>query len=287
MRTLRNTTWILTVILGSFAAAPVVRADIINGPAMAGLVLNNTIPDGDLYALSLFAGTSTDVLKTRATDTYDPTVPSGGFTETMSGTYAGQALSVTYTGNTTAFPGGAATWTSTGTYGALNWMGSGSALFTFPTASTVQIAYTSTLSLLNGVNPVFTVSNSSTISGTDISNWLWYTGTTGTLTVNGIPMAAPAFTQGTFLSPIVGELGYDDYEVKGRITITSLYEICDEEDTGLPYNTPTLIKSAGTINLVPEPSSLVLAGIGTLGVLVGYTSRRVRRIGSAWRKPDA
>jgi hypothetical protein len=260
---------LLAVVLAAFASAPQVRAGDINGPAMAGLVLNNTIPDCELYVLSLFAGTSTDVLNTKATDT------TTGFTETLSGTYAGQALSVTYTGDTTMFPGGAVTWTSTGTYGAQAWNGSGSATFVFPTANTAEVIYSSTVTI--GAN---TVVNNSTIYGSDNGTWFSYYGVTGTISINGMnPIPAPQPTQGTILSPIVGDLGYDDYEVNGRVTITSLYEICDEEDElGYPYS-PTLIKSAGTVSFVPEPSSLVLTSIGILGAFAGYASGRVRKTG--------
>ena len=210
MKTYRNFSGILAALLALVASMQHASAGDINGPAMAGLVLNNTIPDGDLYALSLFAGRSGNVLSTSATDT------TAGFTETLSGNYAGQALSVAYTGNTTAFPAGAVTWSSTGTYGAQAWAGSGSATFTFPTASTFQVAYTESLTI--GAN---SVAINATLYGADNGTRLYYTGVSGTLTVNANPpIPAPMYTEGVLLVPIIGSIGYDDYEVDGQVTIT-------------------------------------------------------------------
>jgi hypothetical protein len=251
----------LAVILATIADTPDALAGDINGPAMAGLVLNNTIPDGDLYGLGLFAGRSMDVLNTNATDT------TTGFTETLSGTYAGQALSVTYTGNSLAFPGGAVTWTSSGSYGVQGWTGNGSATFTFPTTSTFQVAYSSIVTI--GSN---TVQYNSVISGADNGTWLYYTGTTGTLTLNSMPIPEPEFTEYILKAPSGGKLVIDDIDDDGEIIIWSQYEIKSVYPS--PPSPPITIVAAGTIQFVPEPSSMVLAGFGVLSLIVGYACRR-------------
>ena len=100
----------------------------------AEFALTNTIPDNDLYAITQYKGVSlADVLNTTSTDT--PT----GFAETLTGSYLGKAVSITYTGDATAYPGGAITWNTTGTFGTNAVSGSGSAQFAFPTASTFTV----------------------------------------------------------------------------------------------------------------------------------------------------
>jgi hypothetical protein len=263
---------ILCVVLATVARAPGARAGDINGAAMADLILNSTIPDGDLYTLGLYAGKSTDVLITNETDT------TAGFTSSMAGTYAGQSLSVSYIGNSTAFTtatGGPITWTSSGSYGALDWTGSGSANFTFPSASTFQIAYSSTMSLTLGTNTLFTAAYDSTISGANNSTALFYTHTKGTLTVDGSPVDEPCFTSYTISVTAPSKIEIDDIEYDGETIILSQKKI---NSVSPSYPAPPVsITAAGSISFVPEPSSLVLAGIGALSLIVGHACRRLAK----------
>ncbi len=235
------------------------RAGDIGNAALAGLVLNNTIPDNDFYALNQFEGTSmTDVLSTNSTNT------TTGFTQTMTGSFLGQTLSVTYSGDSSAFPGGAITWTSTGSYGSQAWNSFGEATFTFPTSTSFQVAYDSTLAI--GTNTMVT---NVTISGADNGSTLFYTGTSGTLTENGVSMPAPLYGMVVPLNPKRFEPDEDYIVVDGRIYICSDTEIEDIiEDPELE------IDDEGEIYNCPEPSSLVLAGLGVLGVLAGCAFRR-------------
>jgi hypothetical protein len=260
---------LLSVVLATVASAPGARAGDINGAAMANLILNSTIPDGDLYTLGLYAGKSTDVLSTNETDT------TAGFTSTMAGTYAGQTLSISYTGNSTGFTtatGGPITWTSSGSYGALDWTGSGSANFTFPSASTFQIAYTSTMSLTLGTNTLFTAAYDSTIHGANNNTALYFTYATGTLTVNGSLVDLPCPTSYTISVAVPGKIEIDDIEYEGETIILSQNKI-NNVSPSYPAP-PVFITAAGSISFVPEPSSLVLAGIGALSLIVGHAYRR-------------
>jgi hypothetical protein len=249
--------------LSLVARGPEVRAGEIFNATIAGAILNNTIPDNDFYVLTLFAGVSTeDVLSSMSTDT------TTGFSQTLSGAYAGPALSVAYTGDSTAFPAGSITWASTGSYGAQAWAGSGSATFTFPTPTTFQVAYSSSLAI--GSN---TVSMSTTISGADDGISLIYTDTTGTITING-GIAAPIIIRnstGMPVHPIPGDLELDDIEVNGKRYIKSTFPILDVNPN--PPAPPEMIVASGTLGVVPEPPSSVLAGFGVAGVLVGCARR--------------
>jgi len=265
MRKIRNPLCGLAAFLAVVASTAGVRADF--NATVAGLVLNNTIPDVDFNTVIMFNGLSTtDVLTTASTDT------TTGFTQTLMGTYAGKALSVTYTGDSSAFPGGPITWTSTGSYGADTWTGSGSAQFTFPTSSTFQVAYSSSLTI--GSNTVLT---NTTISGSDDGTFLSYSGTTGTQTVNGAEMPVPYFD--TLLvpkNPKKGDKDFDDIDLNnGKVRIVSDTTIEDVKPG--PPTPPTMIADSGTLRAVPEPSSLALAGLGLLG-LIGYAGWRGQRV---------
>jgi hypothetical protein len=103
--------------------------------------------DTDVLALEVLYA-----FETGQSVTYDATLSSTGWTSTQQGgptlfgTYSGQPLSVTYVGNTAAYPAGAITWTSTGTYGTDAWSGTGSATVTSlsSTTFTIQFVYSMT-----------------------------------------------------------------------------------------------------------------------------------------------
>lgn len=258
---------ILAVVLAAMAGAPVARAGSINGPAMAGLLISNTAPVLDYYGLTLFEGESmTDVLNTGSIATLT------GFSQILSGTYLGQALSVAYVGNSTAFPGGAITWNSVGAYGNQAWSSSGSATFTFPAASTFQIAYSSSLTIGSD-----TMSTDLTISGAASDHSLFYTGTTGTITVDRKPVPAPKATILEPEWPEPGDPDEHDLETNGGMLVWGTTVVIDADYSSSPRE-PTLIEDKGIIGeTCPEPSSLLLAAFGVLGLFIALAPGRRRR----------
>jgi hypothetical protein len=266
---------ILAAVLAATGGRPEARAGDINGPAIAGLLLSNTSPELDFYALTLLAGSSmTDVLNTSSTDT------TTGFTATLAGTYLGQALSATYTGNSTAFPGGAITWTSTGSYGVQAWTSRGNATFTFPSASTFQVAYSSSLAI--GSNTVLT---NLTISGADDGTSLFYTDSTGTMTVNTVPIPPPGPSVHVPVAPKAGTPDEHDETVNGQMVVWGTTEI--QQASPSPPAPPDLIVDIGNLQEggCPEPSSLVLAGFGVLGLLVGCACCHRGKSGEKTQRP--
>jgi hypothetical protein len=212
----------------------------------AGITLENTIPDLDLFQITQFVGV------TPATLTYGVSITAAGFTASMSGTYAGQSLNVSYTGDLSAFPGGPVTWTASGAYGARTLSGSGTATFTFPTSSTFTEAYVSSLVL--GVN---TGSANLTIDGED-SPVITYTSAVGSVAINGV---ANDTTYPTYRF----ELPTTDDDVchgilrNGKCIGEEEIVSADVVLTGPPDVTDT-----GTISVVPEPGS---AGIFMVAIL--------------------
>jgi hypothetical protein len=147
-------------------------------------------------------------------------------------------------------------------------------VFTFPTASTFQVAYNSALSVGAHV-----AANNSIISGADDGTLLSYTGTTGTLTITNPPMPpnpqpAPMNTAQILLGLSPGSIGFDDYEVNGHTTITTVWVAQRVVYDTFPPFAANRIVWVGTLRVVPEPSSLILAGLGLLSVFVFDASRR-------------
>lgn len=240
------------IAFSTFVSANLMWASAFNS-TMAGFVMNNTFPDTDFDLLTQFVGTFGTPIN------YSSAITTTGFTTTLFGVYAGQSLNVTYTGSLAAFPG--VTWTSSGTYGANTWTGSGSATFSFPTGTTFQINYLSTLSI--GSN---TGQDSLVITGTDGTS-ITDTGTSGTVTVNGVAAAADPMYNSLLIpvNPMPGAPDFDDIVRNGKLYIVS-NTVIDNVSPGSPAP-PSQIVDAGTIQVVPEPASLSLFGAGVLGLL--------------------
>jgi hypothetical protein len=255
----------LVATLIGFAAA-VCTTDIAKastfGTADAGLALENTIPDLDLALLTYFVG-----FFPGSTLNYGGDISSTAFSDYLTGTYHGQSLNINYAGNLTAFPSGSITWTTTGSYGANNWIESGSAMFTFPTSTTFTETYSSSITV-----GTHTGSFALSIDGSDSPD-VTYLDASGTTIADG--QMRPTYpTVVDPDNPTPQELTSDDICAPGKV----VGGLCTQAEEILSADvilevTPDLI-DAGTISVVPEPSyGLVLClALGGLAA-VRYTLR--------------
>lgn len=230
---------ILTALSGSHSA----KADSL-GAESAGLLLENTFPDLDVEMLTDFAGFSSGSL------TYGANITSTSFTAYLSGTYAGEPLHVTYAGNLASFPGGAITWTSTGDYGAEAWSGSGSAVFTFPDASSFDEMYSSSMTLGSHSG-----SYSATLEGST-TPFVEYLNGSGTMIADGVAdQKTPTATDPEH--PTGEELTSDDICRHGKIDrgyCTGKGSSEDIVSADAVYSGPPDVVDRGTMYVLPEPS---------------------------------
>ena len=128
-------------------------------PQAAAVIMQSTIADTDLNTLSVIYGFSPkEILNFNATYIDTQMTWSG----TLIGSYLGNNLNVSYSSDQTAFPEGAISWSSSGTYGSVAWSGNGTALFSaITTSNTFQISALTTLTVGNttGVNNILINAN--------------------------------------------------------------------------------------------------------------------------------
>jgi len=239
-----------------FIGGPTVYAAPLS-PLEASLVLQGTIPDDDFFLLTRFFG-----FQVGETLNYQSTSDLSGWSATLSGTYLGASLNVSYSGDISAFPAGAITWTSSGSYGSAAWSGSGSALIT-DTLMGFQVDFNSLLTVgsNSGLENVL-IDATEDVSGTR------FVGTSGTASVNGSPLLFPPFTKTyEFPTPLIfPPKVHSDIDFLGHPIIINEYF-----PTPVPLAAPFSI--VGTIATVPEPSTYLLLVPGLLGLL-GYAWRR-------------
>src|ERR1700685_1846986 len=111
----------LLIVLAIAAVPPKAKAAAILSLTDASAIVQSTVTDTDTVFLSGLFG-----FQSGQTINFSSSSNSAAWSGSLSGTYLGTGLSVSYLGNLSGYPSGALTWTGTGTYGANAWTGSGS-----------------------------------------------------------------------------------------------------------------------------------------------------------------
>jgi hypothetical protein len=129
-----------------------VMALLVGGPATvhaatlsvldASSLIQSTATDADALFLSIFKNISPV-----AVWNYASTSSLTGWTGSLSGSFLGSALSVSYSGDLSAYPSGAVTWTSSGTYAAETWDTEAHVTIVNPSADTFVVLLNDTFHL--------------------------------------------------------------------------------------------------------------------------------------------
>jgi hypothetical protein len=235
-----------------FAAAGGVMGAAALTPMQASLVSQGTIPDGDFFYLMQFAGSHPG-----ETLHYTSTSDTQHWTAALTGSYFGSPLDVTYNGDLSGYPGGAITWTSTGSYGADPWSGSGALTITDHSGG-----FTTALqsSLQVGTN---TGSMNVAIDASDDGSTIAYGGTTGDLSINGGPFNNPFGY--TLLMKLSEGVYLDDFDLLAQdgsslspVLISIMGTFPNSPGGGMCASTVCQID--GTLAAVPEPATHFLIG---------------------------
>jgi len=185
---------------------------------------------------------------------------------TLSGTYSGMNLNVTYQGDFSAFPSGRITWTTDGSYGPNAWGGSGNALI-LNGSTTFQTDYRSSLTV-GGNSGSFNERIEASKNPIEFLDEL------GSVVINGATF--PLGSTGIFRHTQVDEIDRitTDFEIIDRI------EFITDEYKKTTISTGVVMLDGPLSTAVPEPSARVPFGTGLLGLL-GYASLRRKRAAGA------
>jgi hypothetical protein len=249
------------VICVAYQAAPQANAGLLDN-YNASVLVQTTATDADALLLGQIYG-----FQPKQTLNYLSTGDSTSWSGSLSGTYAGTALSLSYSGDLSNYPAGAITWASTGNYGADAWSGTGSATITDLTATTFQVtlAYAMTAggnsASIDYVIPGTVGADGSIMYGSPGND----DAGTGTLTVNGVPFLN--LVEWSYIYPKKGKPIRDDIKILGR-----WFSFSSHEDDPLGGRSGGLI---GTISTVPEPDTGMLAGLALLSAAAFSASRKL------------
>lgn len=237
--------WVFLFILGGI---PVYAINALD----ASLLSQGTIPDSDMFTLMEFFGFPSG----QEISNYQSTLTPSGWSATLSGTYLGTNLNVSYLGDISAFPAGPINWTSSGSYGTNSWSGNGTFLITMNTPTIFQVDLDSLL---------FVGGNSA------ITNLVFYgeedplTGvityfmdpTTGEVVINGVHLLdLPIPTLTVIPNPNGTRTLLSDYHQNG---VNWVWNITTLSITGEELE--------GSIITIPEPATMFMLGLGGLALL--------------------
>jgi hypothetical protein len=172
---------LLTAVVIVLAIPASVKA-VSFGANDSALVTQGTNIDMDFFMLTQFYGEKNETLN------YNSTSTPNGWSGKLTGTYKGKQVNVNYLGDTSQFPLGPVTWTSSGFYGSDAWTGSGSALIT-GTGGNFQVDFQSSLNVGS-----HTGSSKFLINGTENASEIKYVDSAGMILIDGVSLPIPGGT---------------------------------------------------------------------------------------------
>ncbi len=263
---------VFLVVLMSFGAANPVHAALLD-VADASSIIQSTVTDQDFEFLHAFYGGQPS-----QTLNYNSTSTATSWSGTLSGNYVGVPVSIAYSSSALSSTG--STWTSTGTYGTgsgtQTWTGGGSATITDTSSTTFNVTFTDSVSV--GAN---TGSVTYTIPGTagstvPLGGSAMYGDPsnpeavgTGTVTLNGVTYTAAVsyFSYLRFWPYIICDYN-GNYPFPPWIPSDNYYKTTSASATSVPFSLDGYITS-----VVPEPTGLILLGVGLCGVSIHVVMR--------------
>ncbi len=244
---------LISIRPAAIQAAPLTSVD-------AAVIAQSTFMDSDLVLLGDFVG-----FQPGQSFTYDGSGNAPGWTATVTGSYLGAPLAVTYSGSSAGFPGRPITWSSTGSFGAQAWSSSGSTLIT-STATSFQVQFADMLTIGAQQSAI-----AATINGIiDPDSTQRYTTTAGTL-------ITPTFS---------GTLPDNTYSYRRGRRLDSIQEIetnflfggrgvwDDVSVLRFVENPPGEYLLRNVIVSTPEPSTVLLFGSALMGLACVQMRRR-------------
>jgi hypothetical protein len=261
------------IVLLSVGTIHPARANLLTVSDASDLV-QSTASDVDVFLLGAMTGFQFGSVN------YTSTGSTTGWTGLTSGTYGPSSVSLSYTGNLTAYPN-VVTWSSTGAVGANSWAGTGTATITDVTATTFNVAFSDSVTL--GGNSASIDYN---IPGTVLANGDQTFGTaangeagTGTLFVNGTAVAANILPTLLWYKPnrwvpaILSDINYKP--IPPFILVDNIENVTNPPPPPPPNGVFALDQTIFTTT-VPEPSTWAMMLLGFAGL--AFAARRRKKL---------